>query len=658
MNAEQPGGIPGEIEDLPAWFEQLAKAVSARLATNQRVRRTLPAEGRLKIDRQLPFLCVYRQPEDHEDAGTRELITGEAAYLFASGAASLQPQLESLCESIVATLGEHFGTFLLLEIWSLPGKHQPLQQGSVPCLICEVHVVDQQMIPATVTALVEALEAIDIGSKSPDVRVRHTTAIAPPGMRSLRVSDQHPGSHGLVHLGLAVRPVYRDPHSGELYPLVLRDLRHQLSTAIRKAIAAFTGDVHREGAAPLTKRQRLPTDYRSLGQSAFVRATSLVDQQLGEISAAFDFLLQVTPVNTADAFKEFQRHHYRTEPQLYYRPLPYSPHLMKRRLFEISIERIEDATLSQLFWEKQTELDRQLTALHDLDTEHFKYTSLQLYGQCDDELVSLAQQLLQKLPNTDATPAKAAGKSLGAEKLAQAARQEIERYHQQHPDFNARVEISNSIAAGVMVIQNRLLISRTARIPAGQVVALLHHEVGTHVLTYCNGLAQDLNQMHAGLAGYEELQEGLAVLAEYLGGGLTAKRMRTLACRVVAAHRMLSGASFVDTFWHLYQECQLPARSAFTTTVRVYRGGGFTKDIIYLRGLRELLQYLRAGHEIAPLYAGKFALRHVPAIQELRRRSVLQAPAVLPRFLRGVRAQQRLERCRGLDIIDLAEGLT
>ena len=48
------------------------------------------------------------------------------------------------------------------------------------------------------------------------------------------------------------------------------------------------------------------------------------------------------------------------------------------------------------------------------------------------------------------------------------------------------------------------------------------------------------------------------------------------------------------------------------TALRVYRGGGLTKDAIYLRGLRDLLAYLSAGHDLEPLYVGKIALEHVP----------------------------------------------
>ena len=51
--------------------------------------------------------------------------------------------------------------------------------------------------------------------------------------------------------------------------------------------------------------------------------------------------------------------------------------------------------------------------------------------------------------------------------------------------------------------------------PAGELEALLAHEVSVHLLTYCNGAAQGLTIFRTGLAGYDEgVQEGLGVFAE------------------------------------------------------------------------------------------------------------------------------------------------
>ena len=72
-----------------------------------------------------------------------------------------------------------------------------------------------------------------------------------------------------------------------------------------------------------------------------------------------------------------------------------------------------------------------------------------------------------------------------------------------------------------------------------------------------------LRQLSAGLAGYEALQEGLAVFAEYAVGGLDRSRLRLLAARVVAAKMLVDGASFVDCFRVLNRDHHFKKEEAF-----------------------------------------------------------------------------------------------
>ena len=99
-------------------------------------------------------------------------------------------------------------------------------------------------------------------------------------------------------------------------------------------------------------------------------------------------------------------------------------------------------------------------------------------------------------------------------------------------------------------------------------------------------------------------REGLAVLAEYLVGGLSRHRMRILAARVVAARQLLDGASFIDTFRTLDRNYEFSQRTAYTVTMRIYRGGGLTKDAVYLRGLLQILRYLREDGQFEALTEG------------------------------------------------------
>lgn len=618
-------------------FAAITRAACDRLARNVRVRRNLPGEGRLRFDRQLPFLCVYRRPVEGDDWGTQELVTSEAAYLFASADAAMHDELSTLCRELSRAMREHFGVFLLLEIWADTSLAARLDGPAFRIVTPEA-----ESLPTTIDSFTEALQAIELDDVAAAVRVQPLSSVAPPGLRPL-VDTRDPDLAGVFEIGLAVRPIYRSETSRSFYPLVLRSLRRQLSLALRKAIYAFTGMAGEEGKSP----------YHVLGPTTLVKATRIVDQQLAEISQSYDFLLQVTPTNCDDAWQQFKEAGYRHAPRFHYRQLPYDPRLLKRRLFEAPIERIEDVTLAQLFWEKLDELDRQLTALTNLATPDFLYSSLQLYGGVEDDLLQLSCDILKGAPHS--AHANGDEECVDANAVAQAAREEIDHYHGALPAFNATVEMNSTIASSIMVVHDKLLVSETARLRRGRVAPLMHHEVGTHLVTYFNGRQQPLRQLGTGLAGYEALQEGLAVLAEYLVGGLTSSRMRMLAARVVAVRSRIDGLPFTEAFRVLHEEHGVAARVAFTTVLRAYRAGGLTKDAIYLRGLRELLGYLSQGHEIEPLYVGKIALAHVPHVQELRRRGIVAAPALLPRFWSQANVRERLELCRGVTVLELLE---
>ena len=141
-----------------------------------------------------------------------------------------------------------------------------------------------------------------------------------------------------------------------------------------------------------------------------------------------------------------------------------------------------------------------------------------------------------------------------------------------------------------------------------------------------------------------------------MSGGLTPSRLRTLAARVVAVHMLLEGASFVDVFRELHGENGFQLEAAFTMTTRVFRGGGLTKDAVYLRGLLRILEYLGSRGNLEILFVGKIAAHHVRMIRELQARNVLVPAPVLPRYLKDPEAGNRLGRLRkGLSVFDLLE---
>ena len=616
--------------------------ICERLAQGKQVSVALPLGGRLHIDRPLPFLCVYRRPPKGQDEGTERLVTGEAAHLIISGDRQLKTGLAALIHGISETLTQKFGAFLIIEIWAAPTR---LVNGNTKQVVPKpaFRIITSEARPPTTTleALSKALQRINIQRQKAVVEVVYSQRRSPVGLSPLILSNASRKLNCFV-IGLEIEPVYQNRSIGQVFPVLLSNLHQGLARALKRAFFEFSHNqtTHR------------PVNYQALGRRAVVKAVWQVDRRLAEISNAFDFLLQVTPVNTEAAWTQFKRNHFERVSTFYYRPLPVDPALLKRTLYEIPIERVEDPTLAFLFRQKQTELDRQLTMLGDRGSRRFLYGSLQLFGGVNGDIIRLAEVLLQRIPPRSR---EAGGGILKAAEFAARAQAELDYYRQRHPALTANVQVRDD-TVGLMVSRGNLLIGQQVKIPESRVEALLQHEVGTHILTYFNGRAQPFQQLYTGLAGYEELQEGLAVLAEYLVGGLSRPRLRLLAGRVIAVRCLVDGASFIETFRELNQTYGFEQRTAFTITVRVYRSGGLTKDAVYLRGLVRVLDYLKNGGDLEPLFVGKIMSDHIPIIRELQARQVLRSAPLRPRYMENPGTTQKLVQLRnGLTVLDLIE---
>jgi uncharacterized protein (TIGR02421 family) len=375
-----------------------------------------------------------------------------------------------------------------------------------------------------------------------------------------------------------------------------------------------------------------------------------VDDRLANIGRGLNLLLNVTPTNGAEAWMDFQRSGFDSIPTLQSRRLEFEPDLARRELYNVEIERVKDPALNSLFLAKRNEIARQITLLEDRGTSRFRYGALQLYGEPGEPLIATAYSMLARID-----PQPIAAGSITAMAFADAARAELESYQSRYPGFPVAVEVRGDVA-DLMVSFGTLVIPATAAFRQDRVEPLIHHEVGTHVLTYRNGDAQPLKLLAVGLPSYEETQEGLAILAEYVVGGLDPRRMRVLAARVVAASMMLAHADFVEIFKQLTDVHGFAPRTAWSVTSRATFGGGSTKDIIYLRGIERVLRYFADGRDIDPLLAGKLSLDHAPLVDDLIQHGVLEPPFARPNWLSVPGAEERLERVRaGMSTIDLLE---
>lgn len=359
-----------------------------------------------------------------------------------------------------------------------------------------------------------------------------------------------------------------------------------------------------------------------------------IDRALSDIADDFRFLLDVTPIDLVAARNRFDDDG--RNPDFEYRPLEDDPQLALRRVADVRVDAVEDPTVASLMRAKARELQLQLEMLCCRGTADFRALSIELYGAVSPALLAEAEAILDEVPTSDADR----GPWLDAEQIVLAAQGELDHYRALAPDIESHIEIRDD-STGLMVSNGDLLVAPTSRVSVERIAGLLHHEIGVHVVTHVNGAHQPLRILATGLAGHDETQEGLAVLAEHLVGALTSSRLRQLAARVVAVHQMVEGADFPTVHGALLK-AGVPRRQAFTITMRVFRSGGLTKDAVYLRGLRELVDHLVAGHALDVLWLGKMPLAAVPLVEELHCRGALVDPLLRPRFLDDPAARRRL----------------
>jgi uncharacterized protein (TIGR02421 family) len=606
----------------------VAERVRTRLAAGLPVDEQLPG-GWLHIDRPLPFLVVARVASAEGDP-LAELAETQASYLTVPAAGD--PLTSAVVSAMAEQLADRFGSFLIVDLWTTSENGAGF--ATRPTFrVCEPF---EDQASATGQALAKALADVEAFGVSPEVEV------VPWLDRTPLLTHDEVRRLGALLLGLEIPGTIVDPRTGHAYPLLLRDLRRDLSRAIQRAAYEFA-DV---------QTTHHVEDYRALGRHGVIESARDVDEQLVTVGSAFEYLLSITPVNTDEAWAAFRDGGYDRNPVFHYRHLPFDPDLLKRQLFDIRIEDLEDPTLAALFRAKRAELDRQISLLEVRGSAEFISVSVELYGGVDTPLLELARELMSRVVERGEM---GSGPSVNAIVFAERARAEIRHYRAAYPQLRAEVQLRDDVP-GVLVANGNLLVGSHYRLAERRVDALLQHEVGTHVITWVNGSAQPLRQLQIGLPGYEETQEGLGVLAEYLVGGLTPARLGLLATRVLAVDAMLRGASFVETFRLVRRTGLFSAESAFGIVMRIYRSGGLTKDAMYLRGLGALLQHVAGGGSLEPLLLGKLPVRDVPVVEELRWRQVLRPPLLRPRWIDHPQAATRLEAARqGLGVLNLVE---
>ncbi len=358
------------------------------------------------------------------------------------------------------------------------------------------------------------------------------------------------------------------------------------------------------------------------GISAFPDPVVLkIDRAIQKAGRHTDLLRFVTPVNLESERRRFFSSHYRHEPEFRYRPIVLDPFEFKRTLHRVPVERIDDPLVQELYGDVVQSNSDRADLLFSIGTERFMYSSMRYFGEPSAADIDNAEFLLHAAPLHDPEE----------HHLLSAAEMEA-LFHTTSEGYGFRcpIEHSTQIIAKALAGSKGLKIRKGVTLSRREAQALANHEIGIHFLTTTNARLQPLNVFQSGLPVNTTTQEGLAILSEFLSGNLTVTRLREMALRVVAISSMLRANPFSRTFQRLVEQHHIDPHHAFDVTARAYRGGGFTKDHVYLSGFRMMLEHFRSGKSLETLLVGKTHLPYQHIIEHMMERGMVLPPRFIP----------------------------
>ncbi|MGM0462141.1 MAG: flavohemoglobin expression-modulating QEGLA motif protein [Fibrobacterota bacterium] len=418
-------------------------------------------------------------------------------------------------------------------------------------------------------------------------------------------------------LATEIKKVYCDERTGESYPQVIQELK----IALRRACidtAYFFADTMTDWE--LQKKHRLlpekPTD--TLVQ---------IDKKLYSMMRRFELLPLLNPLNMTRERKSFFSEKYQKNPVFRYRKIKIDAFLLKRELLNIPLENLNDVSLQKLYADAIKGFSDQIDMIASRDSDAFFYNSLRYFGEPSERDLRNARYLLMLPPIEEE---ERQGPTFGAREARDVFMKGFAEY-----GFSGKCEIQKNIVSSVMVVNRdkKVVIKEDARFSRQELQYLVHHEIGVHMLTTINADSHTLKLFSIGHPVNTKTQEGLAVLAEYLSGHLTMRRMKKLALRVIAVADMCSGMDFKTVFSRLVEEYHISPSEAFTITARVFRGGGLTKDYLYLSGFSQIHRFWKNDMDLTPLLLGKCSAEYYGITAELRDRKMLADPAHTPQWL-------------------------
>ena len=411
-------------------------------------------------------------------------------------------------------------------------------------------------------------------------------------------------------LATEVKKVYSNELTGEDYPKLIRELQQKLKKAILNNAQYFSEENTNWKSKNISHLLDKKTDP----------AIVAIDKKLYRLFKGFELLAYVNPINTNSEQKRFIKNKYTELPKFKYAPIKVNPFELKQQLSFLKTQEISDISIRQLYESVINSSFDKIDLLSTLGTRKFLYNSLRYFGRPSKRDLTNAQYILH-LPAIPTEPKRVPFLSMD---------EAIGKFNNALDEYgiNCKIELSNRVISQVMVLNSKktILIRPDAQFTKKEADALIEHEIGVHMVTTQNSSDEKLKIFNIGLPVNTMTQEGLAILSEYLSGNITLKRLKKIALRVVITDMMCSGADFIECFNYLVNQQQVSINDAYTIVTRIFRGGGFTKDYLYLVGFEKILKLWKSDVSLSPLLVGKTSLDFYNTIDEMIEREMIAKP--------------------------------
>ncbi|GAB5399488.1 MAG: flavohemoglobin expression-modulating QEGLA motif protein [Aureisphaera sp.] len=344
-----------------------------------------------------------------------------------------------------------------------------------------------------------------------------------------------------------------------------------------------------------------------------------IDSNLDRLVKKIELLNYINPINIEHEKRSFFASKYNVNPTFHYKKIDFDAYKLQQELFSQDIESIEEEGTRNFYRDVIYDYSGLIECIDTIGQgSKFYYNSLKSFGTPTEKDVENARFILHfedEAYDQEMFPV------FNANEASQYFEEFTKRY-----SFPLKLKFSTKISAAAMVQNNTqtLLLKKNHRFSANQLKVLANHEIGVHLVTTYNGMEQPLKIFKNGFPKNVETQEGLAVFSEYMSGCLTLYRLKELSYRVLAIDSLRKGGNFCDTFDLLHNQYKLNREEAYNITLRAHRGGGFTKDYLYLTGLKKVYNYYQTNKNLDALLSGKVAIEQIEMVKDWQKEGIAE----------------------------------